>query len=99
MSGFEVGCMAEAKWVGETRQAALPFEPGAAAPDNPFEPRGFRSTEARLRILLAASATTASSVSMLDACRSIGRVICEELGWDFLGVWTLQAGTWVLRCT
>src|SRR5581483_7796603 len=31
--------------------------------------------------------------------RVIGQIICDELGWDFLGIWTIEAGTWALRCT
>jgi PAS domain S-box-containing protein len=58
-----------------------------------------RLAEARLRILLAATATAASRASLDDACRSIAQVICEELDWDFVGIWTVPVGTWALRCS
>jgi len=63
------------------------------------ELQDLRRVEARLRILLAAASTTASRASILEACRGIGQVICDELGWDFVGVWALHPSTWVLRCT
>ena len=74
--------------------------PGCAGaePARTASSRELRSAEAKLRILLAAATTAASRASLVEACRSIGQVICEELQWDFLGIWTLQLG-WVLRCT
>jgi PAS domain S-box-containing protein len=43
--------------------------------------------------------TAASRASLAEACRVVGQVICDELGWDFLGIWTIESGTWALRCT
>jgi signal transduction histidine kinase len=48
---------------------------------------------------MAAATMVTSRTSMAEACQNIGRVICEELQWDFLGIWTLESGTWHLRCT
>jgi hypothetical protein len=75
-----------------------PLDPRAANPLRTVEAQELRRVEARLRILLAAASTTASRASIQEACRSIGWVVCQELAWDFVGVWELQSSTWVLRC-
>ena len=78
--------------------AEVPLEARAADPGRPVELHELRRVEARLRILMAAASTTASRASIHEACLSIGQVICDELNWDFVGVWELHSSTWVLRC-
>jgi signal transduction histidine kinase len=60
--------------------------------------QALRRADARLRILMAAAATAASRATLLEACRSIGQVLCDYLDCNFLGIWMLPVGTWVLRC-
>jgi PAS domain S-box-containing protein len=60
---------------------------------------GLASSNAKLRILLAAPRLAVARVGMIDACRRIGQVLAEELAWDFVAVWVLQSGDWSLRCT
>jgi PAS domain S-box-containing protein len=74
------------------------IEPQAGELLRAFDPQALRRVEARLRILLASASTTASRASIREACRSIGQVICDELAWEFVGVWELEPSTWVLRC-
>src|SRR5262249_45318733 len=72
---------------------------GSADPWNGVElSAALRLAEARFRILSAAVATAASGASLGEACRSIGRAICDELEWDFLGIWMLDAESWALYC-
>lgn len=77
----------------------VPLEARAADLGQSVEPQELRRVEARLRILMAASAITASRASMHEACLSIGQVLCDELNWDLVAVWGLHSSTWVLGCT
>jgi PAS domain S-box-containing protein len=81
------------------KQAATEAGPDAANASSPVVSHELRRADAKLRILLAAATTAASGASMPEVCRSIGQVLCDELDWDFLAIWTLAPGTWVLRCS
>ncbi len=48
--------------------------------------------------MLAAVRVAATRLSMLETCRRVGQAICEEIGWDYVGVWVLQPADWALRC-
>jgi signal transduction histidine kinase len=73
--------------------------PATTGGHSPLDSAELRSVEARLRILLAAASTASSRASLVESCRSVGQVLCDELHWDFLGIWMLESGTWGLRCT
>src|SRR5207244_9371740 len=83
---------------GEAAAEAIPSRGGAVGDSAQGDSCALHRAEARLRILLAATTVAASRASLLEACRQIGQVICDELALDFLAIWTLDQGLWALRC-
>lgn len=57
-----------------------------------------RNADEKVRIMLAAVRVAAARLPMLETCRRIGQAICEEIGWDYVGVWVLEPADWNLRC-
>jgi PAS domain S-box-containing protein len=56
------------------------------------------TAEARLRLLSAAVAISASGGTLVEICHGIGLAICQELGWDVLSVWILEGQAWEMHC-
>lgn len=57
--------------------------------------------QARARLALQSTVARAltSKLPMLATCRLLALALCEELEWDFAGIWTLDVESWSLRCT
>jgi PAS domain S-box-containing protein len=53
---------------------------------------------ARLSIQMSVSKAINSRVDMLSACRQLALHICEELAFDYAGIWTIDRDSWTLRC-
>src|SRR5512144_1333115 len=52
----------------------------------------------RLHAQYAVARALAESSSLLEAGKAILQAICEALGWDFGGLWQVDAGHGVIRC-
>jgi signal transduction histidine kinase len=86
---------------GEARVAPFQsIQTGAGAPRalSPTESATGSTAEARLRVLSEVLAISATGGTLVEICRNIGLAICRELGWDALGVWTLDGQSWAMRC-
>ena len=53
---------------------------------------------ARLNIQMGVAKVFKPGMSMLEACRVLALKVCQELDWDYAGVWTLDVSSWTLRC-
>jgi len=53
---------------------------------------------ARLKIQMSVSRAFNARMTMLAACRELAIRVCEELDWDYAGVWTVDVAAWKLRC-
>lgn len=40
----------------------------------------------------------ATRKSFLESCHELALVTCAKLEWDYMGIWTLDAASWTLRC-
>jgi signal transduction histidine kinase len=80
-------------------QAAAPAEEGAgAAVITHTDITAQRIAEARSRILGCVADSFTGRKSLMDACRELALVACQELSWDYTGVWLLDSASWTLRC-
>lgn len=57
-----------------------------------------KRAEARLKVREAITSVLAESTSLVEASRQIINVVCEFMGWEAGGLWTLDAPAQVLRC-
>jgi PAS domain S-box-containing protein len=53
---------------------------------------------ARLNIQTGLSKAINARLPMLDASKVLAIKVCEELDWDYAGIWALDVRTWTLRC-
>ena len=53
---------------------------------------------ARLAIQSTVAHTFGARMPLVTACREVGLAVAEELGADFVGVWTLEPSSWTMRC-
>src|SRR5690606_30548548 len=53
---------------------------------------------ARLNIQMGVSRAFNARMTMLSVCRELAIRVCDELDWDYAGVWTLDSASWTLRC-
>ncbi len=56
------------------------------------------TASACVRIQATVAKALGSQVPMLDACLELALAVCHELDWDYCGIWTLDLGSWTLRC-
>jgi PAS domain S-box-containing protein len=54
--------------------------------------------ETRSHIQASAAESFAARKSFLQSCRDLALVTCSKLEWDYMGIWTLDAPSWTLRC-
>ena len=57
-----------------------------------------RLAQARARIQGCVADTFTARTSLLASCRELALIVCQELAWDFLGIWLPDTATWQLRC-
>jgi PAS domain S-box-containing protein len=57
-----------------------------------------RLTEARTRIQSCVAEAFTKRRSLVAACSELAQIVCQELQWDYLGVWLPSAETWKLSC-
>ncbi len=58
-----------------------------------------QQARACLKVQNTVASVFRAKLSMIAACRLLGVELCEQLGWDSVGVWTLDSSSWTLRCT
>ncbi len=63
-----------------------------------MEPLPENEAVRRLHAQYAVARALAESSSLREAARAILQAICEALGWDYAGLWQVDAAHGVLRC-
>lgn len=53
---------------------------------------------AHLRIQATLARALSSSAPLVEACRQLALAVCQELQWDYAGVWTVETLSCTLRC-
>ena len=57
-----------------------------------------RLAQARSRIQACVAESFIARKPLLSSCRDLACLACDELDWDYMGIWILDSSSWALRC-
>lgn len=52
----------------------------------------------RLNIQVSLVKALQSQMPLLESCRELAVKVCEDLDWDYAGIWTIDTSSWTLKC-